>query len=84
MYLIPLFGHTSGHCGVAVEDGEGWLFQAADALPLNAQFYLTPGWVNRLVLGPYIPPLRAIMAAHPEVRVLAAHTWRKFFDQAGK
>ncbi|PKO05045.1 MAG: hypothetical protein CVU41_14135 [Chloroflexi bacterium HGW-Chloroflexi-3] len=23
MYLIPLFGHTSGHCGVAIQDGLG-------------------------------------------------------------
>lgn len=23
MYLIPLFGHTRGHCGVAIEDGPG-------------------------------------------------------------
>lgn len=84
MYLIPLFGHTSGHCGVAIEDGEGWLFQAADALPLNVQFDLTPGWVNRLVLGPHIPRLRAFMAEHPEVHTLAAHTWRSFFDQTGE
>jgi glyoxylase-like metal-dependent hydrolase (beta-lactamase superfamily II) len=81
MYLIPLFGHTSGHCGVAIQEGEGWLFQAADALPLNTQFDLTPVWANRLILGPHIPRLRAFMAEHPEVHVLAAHTWRSFFKE---
>lgn len=30
--LVPLAGHTWGHCGVAVqEDGGGWLLHAADA-----------------------------------------------------
>ena len=81
MYLIPLFGHTSGHCGVAIEDGPGWVFQAADAQPLNAQFEITPAWVNRLVLGPHVPSLKAFAAAHPEVRVLAGHTWQSFFTQ---
>ena len=81
MYLIPLFGHTSGLCGVAVETDSGWILQAADSLPLNTQFDIAPGWVSRLILGPHIPRLRAFMAAHPEVRVLAAHTWRSFFHE---
>jgi glyoxylase-like metal-dependent hydrolase (beta-lactamase superfamily II) len=29
--LIPLVGHTRGHCGVAVRDGDGWLLHAGDA-----------------------------------------------------
>lgn len=29
--LIPLFGHTEGHCGIAVRDGDGWLLHAGDA-----------------------------------------------------
>lgn len=29
--LIPLFGHTRGHCGVAVQTGDGWLLHAGDA-----------------------------------------------------
>jgi glyoxylase-like metal-dependent hydrolase (beta-lactamase superfamily II) len=29
--LVPLAGHTAGHCGVAVETGEGWLLHAGDA-----------------------------------------------------
>ncbi len=30
--LIPLFGHTRGHCGVAVLGQEGWLLHAGDAI----------------------------------------------------
>lgn len=29
--LAPLPGHTRGHCGVAVDTGEGWLFHCGDA-----------------------------------------------------
>ena len=80
MFLIPLFGHTRGHCGVALQDGKGWLFHCADALPTNAQFDITPSWLNRLVLGPHVPRLRAWASAHPEVRLLAGHMWRTFFE----
>jgi glyoxylase-like metal-dependent hydrolase (beta-lactamase superfamily II) len=80
MYLVPLFGHTRGQCGVAVQDGDRWLFNCADALPTNAQFDITPGWVNRLVLGPHVPRLKAWASAHPEVRLLAGHMWKTFFE----
>jgi glyoxylase-like metal-dependent hydrolase (beta-lactamase superfamily II) len=79
MYLIPLFGHTRGHCGVAIQAGDGWLFQCADALPTNAEFDLTPQWLNRLAIGPHVPRLRAFAAAHHEVQVLAGHMWQSFF-----
>ena len=29
--LIPLPGHTRGHCAVAVDTGEGWLLHCGDA-----------------------------------------------------
>jgi len=86
IYLIPLFGHTSGMCGVAIKDGTGWLFQAADAIPLNAEFDIAPEWVSRLILGLHPKRIKAFAAAHPEVRLLAGHTWRSEFneDRIGK
>ncbi|GAC1337362.1 MAG: MBL fold metallo-hydrolase [Acetobacteraceae bacterium] len=30
--LVPLPGHTPGHCGVAVDQGRGWLLHAGDAI----------------------------------------------------
>jgi glyoxylase-like metal-dependent hydrolase (beta-lactamase superfamily II) len=80
MYLIPLFGHTQGHCGVAIRDGDGWLFQCADALPTNAEFDLTPQWLNRPAIGPHVPRLRVFAEAHPDVRILAGHMWQSFFE----
>ncbi len=35
--LIPLFGHTLGHCGVAIRQGDRWLLHAGDAYYLRAE-----------------------------------------------
>jgi glyoxylase-like metal-dependent hydrolase (beta-lactamase superfamily II) len=35
--LVPLFGHTLGHCGVAVQQGDRWLLHAGDAYYLRAE-----------------------------------------------
>ena len=29
--LVPLYGHSEGHAGVAIQTGEGWLLNAGDA-----------------------------------------------------
>lgn len=84
MYLVPLFGHTRGHCGVAISDGDGWILQCADALPTNAQFDISPDWINRRVIGPHVPRLRAWAEAHPNVRIIAAHMWLSFFEKANR
>lgn len=81
MYLIPLFGHTRGLCGVAIQDGDRWVLQCADALPVSADFSVTPAWLNRLVLGPHLRRLQGFAAEHPEVQMLAGHMWRSFFDR---
>lgn len=35
--LVPLFGHTAGHCGVAVRAGGRWLLHAGDAYYLRVE-----------------------------------------------
>jgi len=35
--LVPLFGHTAGHCGVAVRQGDQWLLHVGDAYYLRAE-----------------------------------------------
>lgn len=38
VFLIPLFGHTFGHCGVAIRKPEGgWLLHVGDAYYLRAE-----------------------------------------------
>ncbi|HVL15236.1 MAG TPA: MBL fold metallo-hydrolase, partial [Gemmata sp.] len=35
--LVPLFGHTLGHCGVAARAGDRWLLHAGDAYYLRVE-----------------------------------------------
>jgi glyoxylase-like metal-dependent hydrolase (beta-lactamase superfamily II) len=35
--LIPLFGHTHGHCGVAIQQQDHWLLHVGDAYYLRAE-----------------------------------------------
>jgi glyoxylase-like metal-dependent hydrolase (beta-lactamase superfamily II) len=35
--LIPLFGHTFGHCGVAVQQGDRWVLHVGDAYYLRVE-----------------------------------------------
>lgn len=41
--LVPLAGHTRGHCGVAVETEEGWLLHAGDTYYHEQQMKEPPG-----------------------------------------
>lgn len=88
LLLVPLFGHTRGHSGVAVDggDGDGWMLHAGDA-------YFDPREVKqpRRQCAPKLAlfqalvqtdrrsrlynqdRLRRLCAEHPEVRVFSAH-----------
>ncbi|MGD1841877.1 MAG: MBL fold metallo-hydrolase [Thermonemataceae bacterium] len=37
LYFVPLFGHTLGHCGVAIQLPDQWLFYVGDAYYLQAE-----------------------------------------------
>ena len=37
--LVPLFGHTSGHCGVAIATQPRWLLHVGDAYYLRAELF---------------------------------------------
>jgi len=80
MWLVPLFGHTRGHCGVAMEAGAGRLFHMGDAAPMGFDVS-APAWFARLVLGPHMPRLLAFRAAHPEIRMTTGHMPLDFFEE---
>jgi len=40
--LVPLGGHTHGHTGVAVRDGDGWLLHAGDAYYYHRELQQDP------------------------------------------
>ncbi len=84
--LIPLFGHTMGHCGVALDSDSGWLLHAGDAYFDDREIKQERrecGWMvgafqafvqtdRRLRLHNQAR-LRALAAQHAEVRIFAAH-----------
>lgn len=79
MWLVPLFGHTRGHCGVAIRTERGWHFHAGDAAsPGLATGF--PDWAIRLVMGPHALPLLAWAAAHPEIELTAGHMPLTYFE----
>jgi glyoxylase-like metal-dependent hydrolase (beta-lactamase superfamily II) len=82
MWLVPLPGHTRGHCGVAIQTEHGWLFHVGDAAPVDFAEDV-PAWFARVVLGPHAPRLREFRAAHPEVRMTTGHMWLDFFEGSG-
>lgn len=76
--LIPLHGHTRGHCGVAIEGSRGWLLHCGDAtyhlyqdnapaapmkpLPL---FVMSPQkWLEKSLIGEHTPRLRELYEKH--------------------
>ncbi|MDY7040860.1 MAG: MBL fold metallo-hydrolase [Chloroflexota bacterium] len=85
--LIPLPGHTRGHCGVAVEMPEGWLFHCGDAAsPLHRAtdphqrvdvyqpLNALPGCFARRLIGPHVPRLRELVREHgSEVELVSGH-----------
>ena len=65
--LLPLPGHSPGHCGVAIELDHGWLLHCGDATyPFyrmddpRQPFGDPPGWLVRWLLGPHTPKLKAL------------------------
>ena len=81
IWLVPLFGHTRGHCGVAAQTNVGWHFHVGDAAPVDLDDS-PPRWLTRLVLGPHAERLRAFAAAHPDIRMTAGHMRLDFFRDA--
>lgn len=81
VWLIPLTGHTSGHCGVAIQTDSGWLFQCGDSVPVNLQFEFFPVLIYRPAIGANVPRLKAFAEAHPEVRMLAGHMFLDWFEK---
>lgn len=79
-WLVPLFGHTPGHCGVAVEIDSGWLFNVGSAVPIGFTEEV-PAWLARPMVGPHEARLRAFRASHPEILTTTGHMWLDFFEE---
>jgi len=84
--LVPLVGHSRGHTGVAVKDGDGWLLHCGDAYFNQAQIATPPSCPGGLKLFQRVlaadngarvantERLRELAAAHgDEVSLFSAH-----------
>lgn len=85
--LIPLRGHTRGHCGVAIRTSQGWLLHAGDALfdmheldpdhrhaPPGLRIYENVFQFDREERMNNLERLRELSQTHgSEVRVLCSH-----------
>jgi glyoxylase-like metal-dependent hydrolase (beta-lactamase superfamily II) len=85
--LVPLPGHTPGHCGVAVESGPGWLFHVGDAAspyhravdvhgrrPEEQRLNWIPAWVHRRLIGPHVSRLRTLLHDHGDrIEIISGH-----------
>lgn len=75
-YLIELFGHTSGHCGMAIEQDNGdWWLYAGDAALMDLGLNAVPRPLLRAFMGPFAFSFDAFRQENPDVRVIAGHSW---------
>ena len=95
--MIPLFGHTHGHCGIAVNTDDGWLLDAVDAYfdareiklperkcgPIPAQFQMMVT-TERDKRREDQDRLRALHADHPEVEIFCGHNPFEYLDLVEK
>ena len=80
LWLIPLFGHSRGHCGMAIKTTKGWHFHVGSAAPIGFSRALPP-WLTRLMVGPNEKRVRAFRAKHPEMTTTTTHMTLSFFEQ---
>ncbi len=81
--LLPLHGHSRGHCGVAVQTESGWLLHCGDA---TYPFYHAevaarppPAWLVRWLLGPHTPRLQALHKTHgDQITFISSHDLPSF------
>ena len=88
--LVPLIGHTRGHCGVAVEAPGGWLLHAGDAYYHDQQMAEPPhcppmfrlfqhlAHVDRRKAGQQLDKLRRLANSEVGVRVFCTHDPSEF------
>jgi len=87
IYLVPLPGHTLGHCGVALKNQDNWLFYIGDAYYLRIELTDVNHPVNELarmradddkLRMQTVERIRQFIAKHPEIPVFGYHDIEEF------
>jgi glyoxylase-like metal-dependent hydrolase (beta-lactamase superfamily II) len=98
IFLIPLAGHTRGHCGVAIKGNDKWLFNCGDAAsPFhrevdphdhpadNQHLNMIPGWLSRRLIGTHVPRLRKLISEHgDEINLISSHDIYSYEHNTGE
>jgi glyoxylase-like metal-dependent hydrolase (beta-lactamase superfamily II) len=87
IFLIPLFGHTLGHCGVALKTEEKWLFYVGDAYYMRVELNDIDHPVNDLAKFraddndlriATVDKIRKLLEEHPEIDFFGYHDIYEF------
>lgn len=87
VFLIPLFGHTLGHSGVALKKDNKWLFYIADAYYMRIELNDINHPVNELaqiradnndLRIATVDKIRKLLKDHPEIEIFGYHDIEEF------
>lgn len=87
IYLIPLFGHTLGHCGIALKWDEKWIFYIGDAYYLRAELEDAQHPAGQLAEAraddntrrlESMEKIKMLMKNHPEIEIFGYHDREEF------
>lgn len=87
IFLVPLFGHTLGHCGVALKKDGRWLFYIADAYYMRVELSDSNHPVNELAKMSAddddlrlrtLDKIRSLMNEYPEAEIFGYHDIDEF------
>jgi glyoxylase-like metal-dependent hydrolase (beta-lactamase superfamily II) len=84
IWLVPLTGHSPGHCGVAIRAASGWLWHCGDAYTRQMQVdpvnprpafpAIGRALEETMFPGPALQKIRQVLSAHgDEVTAICAH-----------
>ena len=74
--LIPLLGHTAGHCMVAIQTETGWLLQSGSVVfPFNFEkSNILPKWLEKLFWGEHRSSIKQLLSEHgDQIDVVTGH-----------
>lgn len=87
IFLIPLFGHTLGHCGIALKKYNKWLFYVADVYYMRIELNDINHPVNELAKMradnndlriATVDKIRKLLKDHPEIEIFGYHDIEEF------
>jgi glyoxylase-like metal-dependent hydrolase (beta-lactamase superfamily II) len=82
IFLVPLFGHTLGHCGVAIKTDTGWTFHIGDAYYLRVETETDNHPISNLATMraddnelriKSLTQIKQLLEEHPEIEIFSYH-----------